>query len=186
MREVTTKVCRYDELSDAAKEQARQDYAGTVGYLSGDEALDSIKKLAEHFGGRVTNYDIDWSGCCSHSSMEFDLPDDMDAKEIESRLSKLGTFNPETLKGHGCWRMQKTCELTGVCYDEDAIDGFRKAWHEGERDLHKLMEAAFRSLLKQCHSEYECFYSDEDEAFAEHCEANDYEFYESGKPYRGK
>ena len=191
MREVSIKVLKYDELSDRAKENARQNYAASEGYLHGDEALESIKKLAEHFGGKVTNYEIDWSGACSPSSMKFDMPDyenGFDATdyengeaEIERRLGLLGEYNPETLKGHG------ECVLTGVCYDEDAIDGFRKAWHEGERDIDKLMEAAFRSLLEQCESEYNCFYDDEDGEFGEHCDANEYEFYESGKFYpRGK
>lgn len=178
MRQKTINIYEYSELSDSAKETARQNYAASVGYLHGDEAMESITKLAEHFSGKITNYEIDWSGGCCHSTMEFDMPheDDMDASEIEARLNKLGTFNPETLKGHG------ECLLTGVCYDEDAIDGFRKAWHEGERDIYKLMEAAFRSLLAQCHSEYDCFYGNEDgdSEFAEHCEANNMEFYEDG------
>lgn len=181
MRKLIVNICKYSELSDAAKEKARQEFAAAQGFLSADEALASIKALAEHFSGKVIDYEIDWSGGCSHSTMKFDMPYyyEDSYSEIEDRLRKLGTYNPETLKGEG------ECKLTGVCYDEDAIDGFRKAWHAGNRRMYDLMEAAFRSLLAQCHSEYECFYAwnGDDSEFAEHCEANEYEFYESGRMY---
>ncbi len=190
MREISVKVLKYEELSDSAKETARQNYAANMGYLHGDEALETMTKLAEHFGGKVSNYEIDWTGAVCHSTMEFDMPDyenGFDATgyengeaEIERRLGLLGEFNPETLKGVG------ECKLTGVCYDEDAIDGFRKAWHDGERDIHKLMTAAFDNMLKQCQSEYDCFYAhgeNDDSEFAEHCEANEMEFYEDGSDY---
>lgn len=182
MRQISVNIYEYKELSPKAREKARQDYARGEGYLHAEEAKESITKLAEHFGGKVTDYDIDWSGAYSHSTMEFDMPhkDDMDAEEIETRLLALGNFNPETLMGVG------ECKLTGVCYDEDAIDGFRKAWHKGERDIYRLMEAAFRSLLAQCQSEYDCFYAhgdNDDSEFNDHCEANNYEFYEDGTAY---
>ncbi len=63
--------------------------------------------------------------------------------------------------------------------DEGAIDGFRIAFHAGERDLGELMMAAFRSWLKEAQSDCEWQYKDE--AFGEMCDANDYEFYESGE-----
>ncbi len=175
----TTKILKYNELTKSAKSTARSGYASSEGYLHAEEAMESIRKLAEHFNGTVTTYEIDWSGGCCHSTMSFDMPHEsnMDESEIQSRLETLGDFNPETLKGLG------DCELTGVCYDEDAIDGFRKKWHEGERDIAKLMEAAFRSLLAQCHSEYESFYGDDDSEFADYCEANNVEFYEDGSPF---
>jgi len=179
MRTISVSVLRYHELSKAAQERARREYESLFGYAHADEALETIRELAKHFGGTVTDFEIDWSGACSHSSMKFDMPDsdDMDESEIERRLSLLGAFNPETLKGHG------DCVLTGVCYDEDAIDGFRAAWMSGKRDLPALMQAAFYSLLAQCHSEHRAFYDDEEGEFREHCEANGYEFYESGKFY---
>jgi len=175
MRQITVNILKYAELSPSAKETARQNYAATEGFISGDEALASIKALAEHFGGKVANYEIDWSGGFCHSTMSFEMPLRWSPRtEIERRLIALGDYNSETLKGLG------DCKLTGVCYDEDAIDGFRKAWHDGERNINKLMEAAFRSLLAHCHSEYEDFYTDE--SFAEHADANDYEYYEDGSP----
>ncbi len=172
MRTEQITIYKFSELSDKAKQKAKDDYASHFGYNWGDEAFDSIKKLAEHFGGKVTNYDVDFFNC-SHSSMSFDMPDDMTKAEIRRRLKELGTYNRRTLKGHG------DCKLTGYCADENAIDGFRIAFVRGkETDLNKLMEAAFRSWLKAAQDDCEDFYSDE--TFGEHCEANEYEFKEDG------
>lgn len=98
---------------------------------------------------------------------------ELEESDIADRLAKLGTFDPITLRGHG------KCLLTGYCGDENAIDGFRKAWLGGERDLNKLMQAAFREWLEDGQADCEAQY--EDENFSEHCEANEYEFTEEGK-----
>jgi hypothetical protein len=169
-RHIQVKVCKFSELSEKAKDRAKQEYATLFGYAWSEEALESLKELTKHFGGRIKDYNIDYFES-SHSSAEFDMPD-MEEDEIKELLDELGDYNPETLKGNG------DCKLTGYCADEDAIDGFRRAFHEGERNLEALMDAAFDSWLKACQSDCEAFYSDED--FGEHCEANDYEFYEDG------
>lgn len=180
MRTIETKVYTYGELSESARETARQNYAAEVGFISADEALASLRALAEHFGGKLTDYSIDFFNT-SHSTARFDMPDFEGEHEdgpdamIEELASQLGEYNPETLRGLG------DCVLTGVCHDEDAIDGFRALYMTGERDLAKLMEAAFRTWLAACQDECEGFYSDED--FGEHAEANDLEFYADGSPF---
>ncbi len=178
MRKISVNVCKFEELSPAAKQRAKDDYARYEPYMHSDEALDSLKKLAEYFGGKLSNYCIDWFDS-SPSDASFKMPDDLEEEEIKRRLDNLGGYNPDTLMGNG------ECLLTGVCTDENAIDGFRKAWHAGERDLDKLMQAAFKQWLKDCQEDCNWFY--EDENFAEHCEANEYEFYEDGKMFvKGK
>lgn len=173
MRQISVNICKFSELSDDAKQRAKEFDKEVLGYHGAEEALKSIKELAEHFGGQVTNYEIDWFAA-THSSMSFEMPE-MEREEIEARLARLGTYNPETLKGHG------DCLLTGVCYDEDAIDGFRIAFMSGESDLENLMQAAFKNWLKSCQSECAAFY--EDDEFSDHCDTNDFEFYENGKLY---
>lgn len=175
MRQITKNICRYNELSDKAKETARQNDASSQGFIGEDEAFASLKKLAEHFGGNLDRYEVDFFDSM-YSSARFDMSGTED-EAIGKLLEKLGSFNPETNKGLG------DCVLTGVCYDEDAIDGFRIAYHGGERDIYKLMEAAFRSWLKSCQSECRSFYDDEDDCFAEHAKANNLEFYEDGKSF---
>lgn len=182
MRTVETAVYSYDELAETARTAARQQYAAEVGFTSADEALASLRALAEHFGGTLADYEIDFFNG-SHSTARFDMPDfefeheDGAAAVIEELASQLGEYNPETLRGLG------DCVLTGVCHDEDAIDGFRALYMTGERDIHKLMEAAFRTWLAACQDECEGFYSDGD--FSEHAEANDLEFYADGSPFSG-
>jgi hypothetical protein len=170
-------VYRFDELTPQAKDRAREWHqrAGDA-YVWAHEALDSLKAFAQHFGARLTNWQIDWANS-SPSRAEFTTPyDDPTPEELAEQLDALGTYNPETLRGLG------ECKLTGYCTDENAIDGFRIAFmRDGERDLSKLLQAGFRTWLAACHADYADFYSDE--TFAEHCHNNDYEFKVNGEFY---
>lgn len=175
MRKIVKEIVlyRFSELSEKAKDVARQKEAALFGYPASDEALNSIHALAIHFGGRMYGYEIDWFGC-SYSSAKFDVPDDMEHDEIAGRLAGLGSFNSETLHGDG------DCKLTGFCIDEDAIDGFRIAFmRDGERDLGKLMQAAFRQWLKACQEDCAWLYADE--AFSETCDENGFWFTVDGE-----
>lgn len=173
-KNISVKILSFDELSEDAKQFAKDKYAEHFGYSWSDEAIQSLKALAEHFNGRVKNYSLDWFDN-SPSSAAFDMPE-LEESDIAERLAKLGSYNENTLRGNG------DCALTGYCADEDAIDGFRKAWHAGERDLEKLMQSAFETWLTAAQSDCKDFYSNE--RFSEHADANDYEFTESGAIYR--
>lgn len=174
MKTIETTVYNFNELSDKAKEKAREWYRNTnQDYNWSDESLASLKALANHFGGELKDYSIEWHQN-SPSDATFSMPE-MEASEIESKLSALGSFNPETLQGHG------DCKLTGFCADESAIDGFRKAWHTGERNLEKLMDAAFESWLTDAQAE--CTAQFEDESVDESIIANEYTFTENGKRF---
>ena len=165
------KVYRFSELTEKAKETAKYDYMAIFGYSWNDEAIDSLKALAEKFRARLTDYQIDWFGC-SYSSAEFDAPE-MEREEIYEILETLGSYDKKTLQGNG------DCKLTGFCMDEAAIDGFRRAFFAGETDLGALLQAGFDSWLKDCQSDAESQY--EDENFGENCDANGYEFDKEGK-----
>lgn len=172
MRDITLKIYKFSELSDKAKERAKADFQTMNSYSMSGEALDSLQKLAEHFGGKMTDWQIDWFAG-SYSSAEFDMPE-MDKSEIQERLNRLGEYNPETLKGNG------ECLLTGCCTDEDAIDGFRMAFmRDGVTDLERLMQAAFVTWLKAQQSACEEEYTDAH--FSETADANDYEYYDTGE-----
>lgn len=171
MRTIERAVYKYDELSDDAKEYARQKFNESEPYHWGDDAIESIEALARHFSGSVKDYELDWLEPGRCSGFTFSMPD-MPAKEIKERLAQLGSYNKRTGKGHG------DCKLTGVFTDEECIDGFRSAWRGGERDLSNLMHAAGEHLQSACMKDYE--YQLSEEAFRETCEANGYEFYENG------
>ena len=172
MRTIEVRLYKCSELSEKAKQKAKDDYAINEGYTWGHEAVMSLKKLAEHFGGKVTDWSIDWFDA-SYSHAEFDMPYDMTVPEIHRRLKELGKYNADTLKGVG------DCKLTGVFLDEDAIDGFRISFKSGNIELPSLMQAAFKSLVKAGQSDCEDQYSDE--TFGENCDANNYEFLASGE-----
>jgi hypothetical protein len=199
MRHKIIDIYTFGELSDKAREQAKQDYAAMFGFHAAEEYLLSLHKLAQHFDGELKKYEFDWFDT-SYSSATFEMKDawsigqdnlpdhihraigisdatDDDINEayeqwLKDKLLALGNCDPVTLRGLG------DCKLTGYCADEDAIDGFRIAYVAGERDLNKLMQAAFRSWLKAAHNDCEGFYNSD--YFGEHCDANGYEFYESG------
>jgi hypothetical protein len=173
MQVKTIETFKYSELSDAAKAKARDWFRNSDEFTSGDEYLESIKRLTEHFGGKIKDYEIDWSNSTRPSWMKFEMSE-LEPEDIEAKLKELGTYDPETLKGNG------ECKLTGVCYDEDAIDGFRIAFlRDNERNLDKLMQAAFKTWIDSAHKEYD--YRQSDEAVAEGIEANEYDFTADGK-----
>lgn len=174
MKTLTYTVYEYSELSPDAKERAREDARIEWGFPRGDEAIASLKALAEHFNGKLTTYGVDWFGTMRSSAAVL-MPDteEMGEAEIKRRLDALGSFDPKTLRGNG------DCLLTGYGIDEGAIDGFRKAFFDGERDLKELMDAAFRSWLEECQSDCEAEYSDE--VFSETSEANDRWYKETGQ-----
>lgn len=170
MRNITMKAYRFGELDERAKERVRSDFASQAGFTRADEYLASLRALALHFGGKLTDWNVDWAAC-SHSSAKFSMPDDTSPEaiaDIGRLLDNLGSFDPETGKGHG------DCKLTGYCYDECAIDGFRVAYRQGERDLDKLMQAAFRTWLKA--AQEDAAWETSDEGLTEHFDANETEF----------
>ena len=170
------KLFKFSELSPVAKDTARQWHESCGDWSRESEFMDSLKALAEHFGGKFSNWSIDWSGASAPSSGEFEMPS-MTGREILKRLRALGGFNRHTLKGHG------DCKLTGCGTDEDAIDGFRWAWYrDGFRSLDELMQAAFDSWIKAAHENYQYDYSDE--GLSETSDANGWTYTETGKFFR--
>ncbi len=126
--------------------------------MHADDAFKSLGKLAEHFGGSLRDYKVDWFNT-SYSSADFDMPEDLEPGEIKARLDALGTSS-------------------SVQYPLQV--GFRIAYiRDGECDLDKLMQAAFQTWLKA--GQADCKYLYSDETFAEHSDANEYEYYESGE-----
>lgn len=166
-KQVTKTVYRFDELSDEAKDRAR-DFFARNGYIWADYALASIKALAEHFGGTVKDYSIDFYGYYP-SYMRFDMPiwdeDEDETKWIREQLDEINNGS---------------CALTGYCADEDAIDGFSQAFEEdGTKKLNELMQSAFNTWLYAAQKDAEYLLSDK--ALSEMCDSNDYWFHENGE-----
>lgn len=171
MRQITTNIYKFEELSRAAKDNFKTYWREHMGYDGAADAKKSFVALINHFDGRLQEYSMDWNNL-NHSSVRFIMPE-MSKEEIAARLNELGAYNPETLKGLG------DCKLTGYFMDEEAIDGFRIAFCSGEHDLTKLMKAAFKSWKKAAKEDYKWQLSDE--CLTETAEANEWEFTEDGQ-----
>ena len=182
----------YSELSSDAKERVAE-WLNEEGYVWAGEAMDTLNALAKHFGGKVADWSIDWSNP-SYSSVSFLMPE-IGYWEFSHLLSELGAVSAETGKGVG------DCKLTGVCFDEDAIDGLRAAFaslpvpdetgrydEDGDEiddwdviesaDVSELMQAAWWELSLACRDDYESQWSEE--YVADMCEANGYQFFANG------
>ena len=174
METITIKTYSFDELSEEAKEKALLNYACDTSYFWGGDAINSIETLAEKFNSKLSGYSIDWLEKY-RSSWDFDVPyymDDLTEDELKDIIDSLGKYDKDTLKGYG------ECLLTGYCADEDAIDGLRKAYFNGERDINELLMSAMDSLYDACNSDYE--YQLSEEGYSEHCGINNYQFLEDG------
>ncbi len=174
MRTIQTNIYRYSELADEVRAIVREQHAAVFGFDAAEEYLDSLSALANHFGGCLVTRRGDWFSE-DPAFAEFAMPD-LESEDLAVRLAELGTFNLETKRWHG------ECKLTGFASDEAAIDGFRIAYAAGERNLERLMQAAFREWLKQGRAE--CAASYEDSAFSETSDANEWEYCEEGRMYR--
>ncbi len=173
MEKRTINVYQFSELRPPAKQRAKDDYAEMWGYNWSSEAIESLLKLAEHFGGGITDYSVDWSGY-HESYIVFDMPY-MTPDDIGSKLDQLGSYDPVTLVGYG------DCKLTGYCMDECAIDGFRHAFFNGELNLNALMNSAYDVWLSDCQDDYDAQYSDC--VFSDMCDQNEWMFYKTGKSF---
>lgn len=175
MKTIEVQLYKFDELSDEAKHTALENNANEAEYFWGDDAIKSLKKVAEHFNCSLERYSIDWTESY-RNEISFDCNYiEFSAKDLKTQILSMGTFDKKTLKGLG------DCKFTGYCADESACDGIRKAYFNGERDLKELLMAGYESWYKDCQTDYE--YQLSEEGYSEHCEANDYDFTEDGEQY---
>lgn len=164
-------VYRFSELSHPAQLHAIQVHQGLMDYSWEREALLTLRAMHDAFGSKLHNWQIDWAEYHGNKVQFYAAP--MEASDIAARLSELGACNPDTFKGLG------DCKLTGMCLDEDALDGIRIGFYrDGITDLAKLLERGHTSLFNATADDYADFYSDEQ--FSQHCDANDYWFTPAG------
>jgi hypothetical protein len=159
---------QFSELSDKVKEKVKDNFMNNIGYTWGDDAIESLKKGAEAFGGKLVDYSIDFFNT-SQSYARFDMPE-LTHEEIKEVLDELGKVDS---KGKGVG----DCKLTGYCADEDFLDGIREKFKTSD-DINELMDNGFHSWLVAVQKDVE--YQYEDENFGEFCDANDYWFDENG------
>jgi len=197
MREETFKVYKYQELSDAAKDNAYQkfvesDYRETHWV---DESLESLKAFLAWLGLKITDYSI-----CPYtqSFIDTDIPEDcqeeirvkyveyrllgLDIPEIEDRLEE--DFDPAALLIEWAeFNFPATCKTvgaynqgwgTGYCMDDSIIHYWNEHLREHPLDhigaLHAVVDGALKSMVEDME------YQDSKENFEEleSCYENEY------------
>ncbi len=175
MKTIQIKLYSFNELSKDAQKKAIENIREDITEYHHDrEALNSLEKFASHFNSQLKNWGIDFFNY-NPSFATFSEVEEIEENELKELIMQMGEFNPDTLKGLG------DCKFTGVCFDEDAADGARKAFFNGERDINEILQAGFDSWLKSVHADTDFLTSDE--GIKEEIEANEYDFTEDGEQY---
>ena len=156
MRTIEKTVFSFDELSDEAKENARNWFREGGEFPWCEEYKGSINAFIDHFGAKLKDWNIGpW--CPLDYRVEFD--------NSNFRGVKLSQFTGEETP-------------TGFCADWSLWETFQKEFKRTGNAMHAFEEAAHAGF-KAWRDDWEYFLSDE--AVDENIRANEYGFYEDGE-----
>ena len=158
MQIIETKVYFYDELSDSAKESAKEWWRDVLDYPWFEDSINSIKAFCDHFEIKIKDWEI---GGFSYSWMS------TDADNGHFRGLKLKDFDPEKMP-------------TGYCLDCTLWGVFHKVWKMSGSPLVAFKDA-IEEAVREIRSDIE--YQYEDEAVEEMLRINEYTFTEDGKRF---
>lgn len=172
-REITKTVYKFEELSDRAKERARDWYRDGLEYHWADDNIDSLREWADWFYVKIRSYSLGGSDN-RYQQVKFELNID---------------DNVAGLRGVRLWKwFQNQCVLpdlsgtypfTGYCFDEVLLDPIRdflnRPW---DTDYEELMQDCIDKFTKSYANDVDHQYSDE--AVDESIILNEYEFDENG------
>lgn len=159
MRTATVQIYTFDELSENAKDVARNWWRQDLEYFWMDDAMGSVRAFCDHFGVKIKDWSI---GGYSPSWIT------TDAENANFRGVKLRSINRDYMPTGYCL----DCALWFTFYDEfkrtgDALYAFNEA-----------IDAAVKEIVEDIEYQYS------DEAVDESIACNEYEFTEDGKIYR--
>jgi hypothetical protein len=158
MRQQTIALYTFDELSDTAKENAREWYRNGADYPWIDDAMKSIYEFCDHFGVCIKDYSIGGYSCPYI---------DTDATNAHFRGLKLKSINRDSMPTGYCL----DCDLWNFFFDEfkrtgSALKAFNDSLHNAALQVAKDME-----------------WHQSDECIDEMLTINEYEFTENGVIY---
>lgn len=204
MREITMQVYEFDELSDTAKEKARNWWRSKSWDDDYDYIVEPIKAI-----GKILGMKADWKVGCRGEYVEFKGDLDYEVEDLSGVRALKWVWNnwiEPTLKGkyygklvpceksvehpngvrHVKYYSKATlsfdCPLTGTCGDMNLIETYQwmvEQVRKGQEvTVEEFVEDLESRLLKEFHESWEHHQSDEyiDEGLV----ANGYEFYEDG------
>jgi len=210
MRTVCKDVYKYAELSERAKEKARDWYRYGPGasYPWSGETQDTLKAFEKALPIKIKNYSYGEGGGRDFISFEVTDQNVEEIKGLRLRTWLINNFIRNIEKGKyqstagtyddaGKYQYKKrysnvtkeiSCPFTGVCFDEDIIDAVREfvdrfnPRRDSEKTFREIVEECFDGFARAVASDIEG--QNEDDAVAETIEANEYEFNEDGTRYK--
>ena len=205
MKTKTIEIYQFDELSEQAKENAREWWrSGERDFAWSDEWMDSAKKGLEAFGAELKNWSID---CLNINASSWTVKNHNDSNADELTGVRLRTWlinnywsnfferkpygkyakNEKT----GKWAyprrskvlfVETSCPFTGYCGDENFMDVFREFVKKpNNRNFQDLLEEATEATFRAM--EQDCEFQQTDEYIDDILTINDYEFEEDGTKY---
>lgn len=215
-------VYSFDELSEEAKSNAHSEYLRHCEvWPFADEARATMDEIERLFCVRLSNWSID-AWCPEYPDVHFcdnfgDLWEQDERKELSGNRARAflwNNFGHVLLSGryYSKWHGTKhahsrfffdrvydgTCPLTGICFDNDALDPlaefcFGVKWDEdakrrvpSSRLLKSEKHITVEDVIRDCvHSMFDAFvddvkYHESRECFEEDCKANEWTFTEDG------
>ena len=200
MRTIEHKIYRYDELSEQAKQVAIESMKEEISSVRTEsdsyEYRNTLEKMEQIF--RVHIYD--WRVDEYNSYFRFAFVGIDEDIETEPRLL-LRYLNNNVLPcidnrkryyKRGCRASRRSkimfeneydCCISGTWTDsaiDDALNNIKRSLKK-HLNAREFVESILEGFFEQWRND--CEYSNSDECIAEDIEANNYEFYENGKPY---
>jgi len=156
MRTKTIEVYKFDELAETAKEKARDWYRSTADFHWADECKDSIDAFCDHFGVRLTTWNVQPYSSPDYSAEYFNS---------HFRGMKLKDFSRDHMPTGYCL----DCDLWMTFYDQFKATGCAK------KAFDEALWKGFLGWRNEMESQLENDYIDE------HMTINEYEFTADGK-----
>ena len=157
MKQITINAYSFNELSDKAKDKARDYYYQNIGYYWGDEHLEGVKRFLELFNIRLVNWAYD-----------------------EYRCDFMTDINDCKFQGFSKKRVNALIKSFNVsyCADETLVMAFNESYSE-----HGSIKLAIEEALRQSEIDLknDIAHHYTDESMADFFEANDYFFTQGGK-----
>lgn len=200
MRTIERQIFRYDELSEQAQEVAiestRERISSTIIESDSYDYRNTLDKIEQIFGVKIYDWSVDEYNF--YFSFEFTNIDEETENEPRLLLRYLNTnvlpcidnqkrYYSKTTRASRksrilCKKSYNYC-LTGCWCDaavDDALNNIKQSV-KNKLNARDFVESILEGFFEQWRNDYK--YSTSDECIAETIEANDYEFYENGKPY---
>ena len=200
MRTIERKIYRYDELSEQAKQVAIESMKEEISSVRTEsdsyEYRNTLEKIENIFGVKVYNWEVNEYN--PYFRFEFTNIEEDTENEPRLLLRYLNTnvlpyidnkkrYYSKTARASRksrilCNKSFDYC-LTG-CWCDDAVDNALNNINQSVKNhlnVREFVENLLEGFFKQWQNDFE--YACSDEFIAEEIEANDYEFYENGKPY---